>query len=71
MLPHPDPKDYRAPNCNLRPPYGIIDAATAGCAPAEGKQMACGNDMLTFRVPLKVKKGVAVTVSFKARALDR
>lgn len=70
-LPHPDPKDYRAPNCNLRPPYGIIDAATAGCAPAEGKQMACGNDMLTFRVPLKVKKGVAVTVSFKARALDR
>ena len=68
LLPQANPKDYRAPLCNLDPPYGLVDAATAGVAPAEGRQMACGNDMLNFSTRLKLRKGVPVTVSFQARA---
>ena len=68
-LPTVNRSDYRAPNCNLEPPFGVIGAAEAHCAPAEGAKMACGNDMLNFTTGLKLTKGVPVTVTFKARAL--
>lgn len=67
-LPRANPKDYRAPYCNLEPPFGLLTEAEAGCKPAEGCRMACGNDMLTFSAKLNLKKGVPVTVTFKARA---
>ena len=36
---------------------------------AEGEKMACGSDMINFQRALRVKKGVPVRISFKARAL--
>ena len=67
-LPVANPDDYRAPNCDLDPPFGLVGADAVGCAPAEGVQMGCGNDMLNFSTPLQLKAGVPVTVRFKARA---
>ncbi len=68
-LPRPNPNDHRAPLCNLEPPYGVIDASQAHVPAADGVKMACGNDMLNFFTTLELKKGVPVTISFKARAL--
>ena len=68
-LPVADPKDVRAPYCDLKPPFGILTAAEAGCAPAEGRRMGCGNDMLMLSQTLHLKRGVPVTVRFKARAM--
>ena len=65
----PYPGDYRAPVCNLKPPYGVLTAAEAGVPAAEGRKMACGSDMINFQQALKLKKGVPVRISFKARAL--
>lgn len=65
----PRPGDYRAPICNLRKPYGVLTAAEAGVAAAEGEKMACGSDMINFLQPMKVRQGVPVRISFKARAL--
>jgi len=70
-LPRANPKDYRAPLCNLEPPYGIVEATQVKCDAAEGVKMACGNDMLNFTTPLKLKKGVRVSITFKARADPR
>lgn len=67
-LPHANPKDYRAPLCDLESAYGVIDAAAAGVPAAEGSRMACGNDMLNFSCSLTLRKGVPVTIRFKARA---
>lgn len=64
-----NPQDARAPVCNNERPYGRIGAREAGCEAAEGKMMACGNDMLNFSQTIQVKKGVRVSISFKARAL--
>ena len=55
--------------CNLEKPWGIITAADAGVPAAEGEKMACGSDMLNFHQSIAVKKGVPVTITFKARAL--
>ena len=68
-VPRPNKNDYRAPMCNLEKPWGIITAAEAGVPAAEGEKMACGSDMLNFTQRIRVKKGVPVKISFKARAL--
>ena len=65
----PRPGDCRAPVCNLRKPYGVLTAAEAGVAAAEGEKMACGSDMINFRQRMDVRRSVPVKVSFKARAL--
>jgi hypothetical protein len=67
--PHPNMKDYRAPMCNLAQPWGVLTAKEAGVPAAEGSKMACGSDMINFHQPIKVKKGVRVKITFKARAL--
>ncbi len=64
-----NPKDYRIPFCNTNRPYGVITAVEAKCEAAEGRRMFCGSDVINLTQRLKVKKGVPVTVSFKARAL--
>ena len=64
-----DSRDVRAPYCNLKPPFGVLTEAEAGCAPAEGKRMGCGNDMLMLSQVIRLKRGVPVKVSFKARSL--
>ena len=71
QLPQPDPKDSRARMCNMAEPYGILDGRTAGFAPAEGRKMGCAHDVLRLSSTLKVRKGVPVTVTFKARAMDK
>ena len=63
-----NPKDYRAPICNTSAPWGFIDEATAGVPAADGRRMACGNDMINFYQTIEVKKDVPVTISFSARA---
>ena len=68
-VPRLNKNDYRAPVCNLEKPWGIITAAEAGVPAAEGEKMACGSDMLNFTQRIRVKKGVPVKISFKARAL--
>lgn len=68
-VPCPSPTDYRAPICNLAKPWGVLTAQEAGVPAAEGNRMACGCDMLNFHQRLVLKKGVPVTVTFKARAL--
>ena len=64
-----DKNDVRAAMCNLEKPYGVVSSAEAGVPAAEGRKMACGNDMLNFYQRIDVKKGVPVKISFKARAL--
>ena len=66
--PSMNPKDYRAPICNTSAPWGFIDEATAGVPAADGRRMACGNDMINFYQTIEVKKDVPVTISFSARA---
>jgi len=68
-LPRINKNDYRAAVCNLAQPWGVVTAAEVGVPAAEGKNMACGNDMLNFSQKIDVKKGVRVKMSFKARAL--
>ena len=63
-----DPKDERVPLCNVDSPRGFVDAENVGVPAAEGRRMACGNDVITFRQPIDVRKGVPVTIRFKARA---
>lgn len=69
-VPSADPDDARAPYCDLRYPFGILDECAAGCRMAEGKRAACGNDMLMFSQDVWLTKGKKVTITFKARALD-
>ena len=64
-----NPKDYRAPICNTSAPWGFVGETEAGVAAADGKRMACGNDMINFYQTVEVKKDVPVTISFSARAL--
>ena len=68
-LPSVNPKDDRIDVCNTEKPWGVLTAAEAKCDAAEGKRMACGNDMLNFTQRMKVRKGVRVTVKLMARAL--
>lgn len=68
-LPKPDFADIRAPYCNQRPPFGIISENEAGCEPIEGRFMGCSNDMLVLSREIRLKRGVPVRLSFKARAL--
>ena len=68
-LPWINPKDDRLAVCNTAKPFGTIRATEAKCPAAEGVCMACGNDMLNFTQMMPVRKGVRVSVSFKARAL--
>ena len=63
-----DPKDERVSLCNVESPCGFVDAAEVGVPAAEGRRMACGNDVITFRQPIDVRKGLPVTIRFKARA---
>jgi len=65
--PPPNAKAAYAALCNLEKPWGVLTAAEAGCPVAEGRKMFCGNDMLRALQNVKVKKGVPVTITFKAR----
>ncbi|MDD4017189.1 MAG: right-handed parallel beta-helix repeat-containing protein [Kiritimatiellae bacterium] len=52
---------------NCREPYGITDGGGVFAA-AHGKQFALSHHLMNFRQRVKLKKGVRVTISFRARA---
>jgi len=62
-------RDHRYSVCNTQRPWGVITAAEAGVAAAEGAKMWCGNDLIGATQRIRCTAGVPVTVSFKARAL--
>ncbi len=68
-LPHPSLKNEHAKICNLDKPWGVLTAAETGVEAADGDKMACGHDLLRFCQNIKVKKGVPVKITFKARAM--